>query len=194
MGKKKEPDLEEQLRKDYERWEHLREFGGSDPFWDDASNLNLVRNHILSDKREIAEKYGTDYEKYPEIFFKELPPEVDSGYMTCAAQIRDQAAEALGIYLADVNFQYLLFHKDRLSKKEADKISLHNVLGYASGLAHALKQDDLVTLRRHAGRPEGYQESFASCANKMKEILEKKEEEPEKTKEGEQFSLFQFGL
>ncbi len=194
MGKKKEPDLEERLKQDYESWEYLREFGGSDPFWDDSTNMNLVRNHIIYGKREIVEKYGTDYEKYPEIFFRELPPEVHSGYMACAAQIRDQAAEALDVYLSDVNFQYLFLNKDQLSKKEAEKISLNNVLGYASGLAHALKKDDLVTMRRHAGRPEGYQESFASCAQKMKEMLTKKEKEQGEIREDSQLSLFQLGF
>lgn len=58
MGKKKEPDLEERLKQDYEQWEYLREFGGSDPFWDDSSNMNLVRNHIIYGKREIAESMG----------------------------------------------------------------------------------------------------------------------------------------
>lgn len=194
MGKKKEMNLEEELKREYDRWEYLKEMGGSDPFWDDAANMNLVRTHILNRKREIAEKYGTDYENYPAIFFRENPPEVRSGYMARAAQIREQAAEALKIYLADANFQFLLFHKEYLCKKEAEKISLHNVLGYASGLATALKQDDLVVMRRHAGRPEGYQESFAGCAEKMKKILKEKKTEPEKTREPEQLSLFQLGL
>jgi hypothetical protein len=194
MGKKKEVNLEEELKREYDRWEYLKEVGGSDPFWDDAANMNLVRTHILNRKREIAERYGTDYENYPAIFFRENPPEVRSGYMVGAAQIREQAAEALEIYLADQNFQFLLFHKDCLSKKEAEKISLFNVLGYASGLAAALKKDDLVAMRRHAGRPEGYQESFANCAKKMMELLKEKKEEPEKTREPEQLSLFQLGL
>ncbi len=187
-------DLERELKQEYDRWEYLKEFGGSDPFWDDAANMNLVRTHILNRKKEIAEKYKTDYKKYPELFFREVPPEVQAGYMACSAQIREQAAEALDIYLSDENFQFLLFHKDRLTKKEAEKISLFNVLGYASGLAAALKQDDLVAMRRHAGRPKSYQESFAGCAKKMKEILKKKEEEPETAREAKQLSLFQFGL
>ncbi|MDR0925524.1 MAG: hypothetical protein LBN31_14365 [Hungatella sp.] len=194
MGKKKEVNLEEELRREYDSWNFLKEFGGSDPFWDDATNMNLVRTHILNRKREIAEMYGNQYERYPAIYFQENPPEVHSGYMAGAAQIREQAAEALEIYLADKNFQFLLFYKDRLSKKEAEKISLFNVLDYASGLAAALKQDDLVSMRRHADRPKGYQESFAGCAEKMKKILKKKKEEPEKTREPEQLSLFQFGL
>ena len=194
MGKKEETDWEERLKQDYERWEYLREYGGSDPFWDDSVNMNLVRNHILYDKSQLAEKYGTDYEKYPEIYFRELPPEVHRGYMTCAAQIRDQAVKSLDIYLSDASFQYLLLNKDRLNKKEAEKISLFNVLGYASGLAYALKEDDLVVMRRHVGRPEGYQESFAACAQKMKEILCKKQEEQEEVREDGQLSLFQFGL
>lgn len=93
-----------------------------------------------------------------------------------------------------MNFQYLFLNKDRLSKKEAEKISLYNVLGYASGLAHALKKDDLVTMRRHAGRPEGYQEAFANCAKKMKEILYKKQEEQRQEGKDGQLSLFQLDI
>ena len=53
---------------------------------------------------------------------------------------------------------------------------------------------DLVAMRRHAGRPEGYQESFANCAKKMIELVKEKKEEPEKIREAGQLSLFQLGL
>lgn len=194
MGKKKEEDLEERLKEDYRRWEHLKEYGGSDPFWDDSVNMNLVRNHIIYHKKQMEEQYGTAYETYPEIYFRELPPKVQEGYMANAAEIREQAVKSFELYLADLNFQYLFLNKGRLSKKEAEKISLLNVLGYAFGLASALKEDNLVVMRRHAGRPESYQESFAGCAQKMKEILSKKEKEQEEIREGSQFSLFQLWI
>lgn len=87
-NKKQEIDLEERLKQDYERWEHIKEFGCSDPFWEDGANMNIVRNHIIHHKREMEEKYGADHEKYPEIYYRELPPEAYQGYMSCAAEIR----------------------------------------------------------------------------------------------------------
>ncbi len=79
-------------------------------------------------------------------------------------------------------------------KKEAESIHIDNVLGYASGLADALKKDDLITMRRHAYRPEIYLRSFAECAEKVKRILcEKRAKQTEPIGEG-QMTLFQIGL
>jgi len=49
-------------------------------------------------------------------------------------------------------------------------------------------------MRRHAFRPEGYQESFASCAEKVKQILLKKRTVQPETIENGQMTLFQIGL
>ena len=76
--------------------------------------------------------------------------------MARAGEIKDGAAQALEYYLSDPNFHYLLANRDMLTEKEAKQISLYNVLGYASGLASAIKDGDLISMRRHAGRPEGY--------------------------------------
>ncbi len=192
MGQKKEPDLEADLIREYEHWEYLREHGGSDPFYDDATNMELTRNHIIYAKSQLEEKYGEERGKYPEIYFKELPPETASGYVANAAEIRDRAAEVLDIYLADANFRFLLCNKDFLAKKEAEKISIENVLNYAAGLAGALRNDDLVAMRRHTVNPESYLESFASCAEKVKQILsERGGVLPE---QGGQMTLFQMGM
>lgn len=195
MEKKKEKiDLAAELTKEFERWEYLREYGGSDPNYADGANMNLVRNHILYYKREMEKEYGSDYKKYPEIFYREVPPEVNNNYMAKAGLIRDSAIQALEIYIADPNFRYLLANKEMLTEKEAKKISLYNVLGYASGLAQAIKSGDLITMRRHAGRPESYQEAFAGCAVQMQRLIHDKKKEPEQMQENEQFSLFQFGM
>ena len=195
MGKKKENEnLAEELEKSFERWEHLKEHGGSDPFYADGTNMNLVRNHIMYYKNKMVEEYGRDYEKYPEIFYRELPPEVDNDYMARVGEIKDGAAQALEYYLSDPNFHYLLANKDMLTEKEAKQISLYNVLGYASGLASAIKDGDLISMRRHAGRPEGYLESFAQCASRMMKLISEKKKEPELVQENVQLSLFQFGM
>lgn len=192
MGKKKVPDMEAELASEYEQWEYLKEHGGNDPFYDDATNLNLVRNHILYWKEQMEEKYGSDYGMYPEIYFRELPPEAERGYMVKAAEIRDKAVEVLDIYLADENFRYLLCNKEMLTEKEAKEISIENVLGYAYGLANALKKDDLITMRRHIFRPENYLEAFAGCAGKAKRMISEKSITP--SGRDQQMTLFQIGL
>ncbi len=195
MGKKKEKEnLEEELAKSFERWEYLKEHGGSDPFYADGGSMNLVRNHIMYYKNAMVEQYGADYEKYPEIFYRELPPEVNDNYMARAGEIKDGAAQALEYYISDPNFLYLLANKEMLTEKEAKQISLHNVLGYASGLAAAIRDGDLITMRRHAGRPEGYLESFAQCATRMMKIINDRKKEPEQVQGNTQLSLFQFGM
>ena len=195
MGKKKEKEnLEAQLTESFEHWEHLKEHGGSDPSYADGTNMNLVRNHIMYYKNRMVEEYGRDYEKYPEIFYREVPPKVHDDYMARAGEIRDGAAQALEYYISDPNFFYLLANKDMLTEKEAKQISLYNVLGYASGLARAIKDGDLVTMRRHAGRQEGYLESFAQCATRMMELIEEKKKAPEQVQGDGQLSLFQFGM
>ena len=195
MAKKKEAEnLAEELAKSFERWEYLKEHGGSDPFYADGGSMNLVRNHIMYYKNKMVEEYGRDYEKYPEIFYRELPPEVKDSYMARAGEIKDGAAQALEYYISDPNFLYLLANKEMLTEKEAKKISLYNVLGYASGLAKAIKDGDLITMRRHAGRPEGYLESFAQCATRMMKLIDEKKKEPEQMQESGQLTLFQFGM
>ena len=195
MAKKNETEnLTEELAKSFERWEHLREHGGSDPFYADGGSMNLVRNHIMYYKQKMVEQYGSDYEKYPEIFYRETPPEVKDSYMARAGEIKDGAAQALEYYLSDPNFHYLFANKDMLTEKEAKQISLYNVLGYASGLARAIKDGDLIAMRRHAGRPEGYLESFAQCASRMMKLIGEKKKEPELVQENVQLSLFQFGM
>lgn len=195
MAKKKEKeDLSGGLLESFERWEYLKEHGGSDPFYADGANMNLVRNHILYYKGRMVEEYGADYGKYPEVFYREVPPEVREDYMARAGEIKDGAAQAMEAYISDPNFFYLLANKDMLTEKEAKQICLHSVLGYASGLAKAIKNGDLITMRRHAGRPESYLESFARCATQMMKLIDEKKKEPEQVQGNGQLSLFQFGM
>lgn len=194
MVKKEKVNYEEELIREYANWEYLKEYGGSDPHYDDGVNMNLIRNHIIHYKNEMEAVYGADMCKYPEIYFRELPPEVEGQYIARASEIREKAAERLEVYLADVNFLYLLCNRELLDKKEADSTCINYILGYVSGLASALKNDDLITMRRHTFKPESYQESFASCAEKVKQILLKKRVKQPETIENGQMTLFQIGL
>ena len=58
--KKKTPqqELEQlrfQIRQSIGQWRYIKEHGCQDPFWTDGVNMNLVRNHIIYDKRQMEE-------------------------------------------------------------------------------------------------------------------------------------------
>ena len=124
----KENPLEE-LEKAYAQWESLYKQGGSDPFYADGVNLNLVRNHILYFKRQIEETQPLY--KNTELFQRELPPQVEDGYMARAEEIRAHAKDALASYKADPYYQYLLHHWEELDDAGLKKTSIRAVLNYA---------------------------------------------------------------
>lgn len=172
---------EQNLIDSFSRWEHLYKYGGQDPFWEDGCNLNLIRNHILSARRRLEE-----LEYFPEIYKREVPPEVDNKYMARAEEIREHAKQTLAIYLADENYQYLVKNSCQIDKKITNNICLGNVLGYVNGLRRFIEEDSLVEMRRHE-KTDIYLESFRSCREKLEKILE----EPKPEKLG-QLSIFDF--
>ena len=171
MGKSKKltDDPVAELRDSFDRWDYIFEHGCSDPFWPDGVNLNLVHNHICYYKKQIEEIYPEG--QRPEIFYRDTPPEVDSGYMARADEIRSKAKASLEVYKADDNFRYLKNHADALHPKDRQKIGVKNVIGYVTGLERAIAEDDLVTMRRHE-YPERYLDSFESCADRVRAAIE----------------------
>lgn len=169
--KDKKHIAEKQLIEDFARWDYLYEYGGQDPFWEDGNNLNLVRNHILNNKRRLEE-----LEYFPAIYYRETPQEVDNNYMARADEIREHAKQSLAAYLADGNYQYLLRNSCRIDKKAAKKINLNNVLGYVDGLKYFIEEDSLVDMRRHE-RTQIYLDSFKECREKIEKILDKRKPE-----------------
>ena len=87
--------LTEECLDSFARWDDLYRNGGQDPFWADGTNLNLVRNHIIYYKREIQELCETEGIFKPDVFYRELPPEVDDNYMAKSEQIRQEAVSIL---------------------------------------------------------------------------------------------------
>lgn len=180
---KKFKKLTQELEDRFNRWEHLKTYGGQDPTWSDGCNMDLVRNHIIHRKEDIKKLCKEKGLELPEIYYKETPPEVDSKYMARADEIRENANKALSEYKANENYQYLVKVMIRLNKKQIEQTSINYVIGYCRGLESFICKDDLVAMRRHE-RYKRYLESFKNCRQRVEEILE---EEPE---EG-QMSLFE---
>lgn len=168
MAKKKQPeDYGRQLADSFDRWQQLYLYGGQDPGWADGVNLNLVRNHIIYYKSQIRETMAPD--AYPEIYYRATPPQVDSDYIAGKTEIRESAQASLKQYLADPDYQFLCERADLLPPKDEKKLCVRNVIGYAAGLERAIREDDLVTMRRHRN-PEGYLPAFRSCAEKVRDL------------------------
>jgi len=175
MGKKPKEDYGMSLQKAYESWNYLREHGGNDPFYEDGVNMNLVRNHIIYYKRKLEEQNGP----FPECYYRKIPPETDMNYVTNSGEIKDLAREAMDAYLDSENLQYLYQAVNYMTREEKKATCIVNVTGYAINLARAIRENDVVTMRRHAYGKENYLSSFAECAEKVRQLQGKVKQEGE---------------
>jgi hypothetical protein len=171
-------DYAAELQKCFDQWDYLKTYGGSDPFYSDGDNMNLVRNHIFNVKRKIEENLLP--EQYPDIYHRETPHETDRSYMARADEIRTNAKKTLELYKADSDYQFLCRHVPRLTEKQKKEASVGYVILYAPGLEDAINKDDLITMRRHE-HAENYLDSFRSCAVRIRKM---------KPPENEQMNLF----
>lgn len=170
-------DWEKELKEDYRRWEYLYREGGQDPGWSDGANLNLIRNHIIHDKRKIDEEFGE--EQKPQAYYLPLPPEMPDDYMAKGEEILAQAKRSLSLYQADENYQYLRRHEMELSSQELKETRAGYLLHLVMRMQVGIQNKDLVFLRvcnRYDSR-----EDFKECRAKVQTVLEDEER---------QFSLF----
>ena len=166
MKRKEVPaDYEAALKNCFDRWEHLREYGGSDPTYSDGVNMNLVRNHIMYYKEKIEETLPP----YPEIYHRETPPKVDMDYIARPDEIRENAKISLAQFDGNDSLRYLREAVRELTDTQADRLHIQNILGYETALRMAIAEDDLITMRRYEN-PERYLQSFEQAANAVRQL------------------------
>lgn len=93
MAKRKTPEQSVQelcmdIRREIAHWIDLNENGGYDPFYPDGVNMNLTRNHVVYEKRQIVELCVEHGIPFPEELYLPIPPEVDDYYMANLKQKR----------------------------------------------------------------------------------------------------------
>lgn len=191
-NEKVKTDYGKQIRERLERWEHIQKYGAGDPLWCDGVNANLVRNHIIYYKRMCEEELQP--EDYPAEYYLETPPKVDNNFMASVDEIQEHAKATLEVYMVNEDYKYLLSARAKLTEKEQDAVHIGNVLGYVSGLRIAIRDNDVVVMRRHE-TPLSYLESFQYCRKRVEEILGATKEPEVKELPMGQLSLFDlFGL
>ena len=140
---KKEQSLKQELAESYRCWQYLFENGGSDPFWSDGVNLNLIRNHIIYYKLQMKEA-GIDSEEY----YWSLPEMVDDSYMANKDMIFSDAQRTYDIVSQDSDFRWLKENVYNFSPELVKKFNVHQLINRMNNLQEALQKNDWVTLRR----------------------------------------------
>lgn len=165
--KNHETDYAAALENDYARWYELFTKGGFDPSWADGVNLNLVKNHILYYKAQLAKQENSLFD-LPDVYYRETPPEVDPNYMARPDEIRENARKAMEIIDADENLKFVREQFPSLSEQQRKQYCLPAIINYAENLRRAIAADDLIIMRRYA-HLEHYLESFESAAIKIRD-------------------------
>ncbi len=163
--REKTVDYGAELENLFERWDHLYEHGGSDPFWSDGSNANMIRNQIIFCKRRIEDQNSLFL--LPDCFYREIPPELPNDYMARPDEIRENARKAIAIIDADENLKFVREQSKNLSEKRLKQLCIPAIIGYAENIHRAIAEDDLITMRRYK-RPDRYLDSFRSAAEKLR--------------------------
>ena len=160
--------LTKSLQDGFDRWDHLNKYGGSDPSWADGVNMNLVRSHIMYYKSQMENKYGSG--DYPDIYYRETPPEVSPDFMANPEQIRADAAAALQVIESDENLKYIRENIGGLTDKQRQALCVGAVLGYVQNLKSYIAEDDLVSMRRYRN-PQWVLDSFQRLANRLSQPI-----------------------
>ena len=168
MSKRKhETDYAASLESSYAEWDKLFTEGGSDPFYTDGVNLELVRNHIIYYKEQLA-KQENSLIGLPNAYYRELPPEIDPNYMARPDEIRENARKAMERIDADENLKFVREQSASLSEKQLKQFCIPTIINYAENLRRAIAEDDLVIMRRYEN-PERFLESFESAALRIRD-------------------------
>lgn len=136
-----------ELEKDYEHWQKVFANGCNDPTWADGVNLNLIRNHIIYDKRKLEETVPA--EELPELYYKELPPKVDPDYMAKPLQIMQNAVRYYETCTSMEEWDKLENAFDFLDENDSDQKSMRFFINRIHRLKEAIDSNDYVSMRRY---------------------------------------------
>lgn len=165
--KEKAVDYGAELENLYKRWEHLYEHGGSDPFWNDGVNANMVKNQIIHCKNKIEN--ANSLFLLPDAYYRDIPPELPNNYMARPDEIRENARKAMAIIDANEDLKFVREQSKNLSEKELKRLCIPAIIGYAENIHKAIVDDDLLTMRRYE-HPDGYLDSFRSAAERIRSL------------------------
>ena len=178
MSKKKETinieSLINVLVKDFERYEHIKQFGCDDPFHPDGVNLNLKRNHIIYDKKQIEQYCKENNCSFPSEYNDiQTPERVPDEFIAGAEEIRTNAIKVKNVLKP--LYEKLVETGRTLSPNQKDKICYNAVIRYYTNLEYALENGDFVLMRRYKKELDNdsrssYKSAFIEALNKASSL------------------------
>ena len=169
MAKKHEEiDLETALKERFERWDNIYKNGANDPFWQDGVNLKFVRQHIIHYKSEMEKQIKDG--NFPEIYFRETPPEIENSYMARPDEIRRNALKSLETLKENKTLEYIKRKAVTMEKSFVDKTSARSLINSLTNLSDAIEKDDLVVMRRYEN-VDNLLSEIDRCAKKLQEYV-----------------------
>lgn len=80
--KRTEANIRADIDKCFQRWNALAQGDCQDPFWEDGTNMNLVRNHIIYYYMELKNMGMIQTNLFGDVVWERpIPPEVPDNYM-----------------------------------------------------------------------------------------------------------------
>lgn len=172
MNKKQEKAVSE-LAKDFEHYQYVLQNGTNDPLWSDGINLNLIRNHIIYDKKMIESLFESNC--YPELYFHPTPHEVDDDLMVNEEMIRQNAKKTLEKFNSYLFLDELKCADYYIEPVELVKAGIQQAVNRVRVLEQAIDEDDLVTMRRISSHEDEYYECLEKAFDNLCEINEEEE-------------------
>ena len=159
--------LKEGLEESFQRWEHTLLSGGSDPYYSDGQDMNLLRNHIISAKYDMKEAG-----EFPEIYHRKIPEELPDHFMVQAEKIYWTAVDIFRQCRDDEDYQYLCGLE--LNPKMENGLEIRNALRNVRELEDAIRNQDFVIMRRHREIPDfkKYRQIIESSPEKIEAKME----------------------
>ena len=145
------------LEERFQHYDEVLENGCNDPLWADGVNLNLIRNHIIIAKRNIEEVFSV--EDYPDVY-----------YMAKPDKIREKAKEVLDMFNSYFYLEELKNASYYLDKNQLLETGIGSVLCLIQYLDEAIKEDDLVGMRRLSKNSDYKMKEFEKAYENLREI------------------------
>ena len=155
------------MKNDYEHWKDVYDNGCNDPSWADGFNLNLIRNHIIYDKIQLQKILTED--ELPEIYFKELPSEVDPDYIAKKEEILENAKSYYNVCVHAEGWDKLENAFDFLDENDQEQESMRFLISSVLWLKEYIENEDNVAMRRHKD-PTDMINKINKCAERLIEL------------------------
>lgn len=161
-------ELIEELEERFQHYDEVFENGCDDPLWADGVNLNLIRNHIIVAKGIIEQAFPDD--EYPDVYYRRTPEEINDDYMAKPDEIRTKAKETLEMFNGYPYLYELRCAGYYLDDKQMKETGIQRVLSVMQSLDEALKQDDLVSMRRLSKNPDEKMQVLEKAYENLRKI------------------------